>query len=171
MSEIALGWNTFTGDHISHYNVNAGVPKTLVRYLIDFVSGEKEFKSAQKVLRDILATPISPELVRSSKKEITQKTEKIVGPYELHDFLLYHLVRWGDDPQKILFLATHAFRGKYSAGEIKKWLRVFVERFFGNQWKRSVAPDGPKVGSVALSPRGDWRAPSDLESALWIKNL
>ncbi len=171
LSELALGWNTFTGDQISHYNVNAGVPKTLVRYLVDWVSKRSEFQKAKKVLKDILDTPISPELVKEKGDKITQKTEDLIGPYELHDFFLYHFLRWGSGPRKILFLAERAFGKKYSAATIKKWLKSFLERFFGNQWKRSVMPDGPKVGSVALSPRGDWRMPSDAEAKLWLKEL
>jgi NAD+ synthase (glutamine-hydrolysing) len=171
LSEIALGWNTFTGDQISHYNVNASIPKLLVKYLVEWVSEQEDFSKAKKVLRDILATPISPELVRSHKKDITQKTEDLVGPYELHDFFLYHMVRWGSRPQKILFLADKAFGGKYKPEVMHKWLKVFVSRFFRNQWKRSVMPDGPKVGSVALSPRGDWRMPSDAEAKLWLSEL
>lgn len=171
LSEIALGWCTFSGDHISHYNVNAGVPKTLVRHIVDWASEQNEFKAAKKVLKSILSTPISPELTSGKKGEIAQRTEDIIGPYELHDFFLYHFLRWGSRPSKILFLAENAFRGVYGREVIKKWLRVFVSRFFANQWKRSVMPDGPKVGSVALSPRGDWRMPSDAEAALWLKEL
>ena len=172
LSEIALGWNTFSGDHISHYDVNAGVPKTLVRYLVGWVlERQVENKEAQHVLGDILDTPISPELVKGRGMGITQKTENIIGPYELHDFFLYHFVRWGSSPRKILFLAGHAFGKRYTAREIKKWLTLFISRFFGNQWKRSVMPDGPKVGSVSLSPRGDWRMPSDAETHLWLKDI
>jgi len=171
LSEIALGWNTFTGDQISHYNVNASIPKLLVKYLVEWVSDQGDFVKAKKVLRDILATPISPELVRNGKKGITQKTEDLIGPYELHDFFLYHMVRWGSSPKKILFLAEKAFNRKYKPEVIHKWLKVFVSRFFRNQWKRSVMPDGPKVGSVALSPRGDWRMPSDADGRLWLDEL
>ena len=171
LSEIALGWNTFTGDHISHYNVNAGVPKTLVKYVVEWVSEKDDLRAAKKVLKDVLATPISPELVKSSGTKITQKTEDLIGPYELHDFFLYHFLRWGSGPRKILYLAEQAFGKKYSRQTIKKWLRVFIERFFKNQWKRSVMPDGPKVGSVALSPRGDWRMPSDVEVTMWLGEL
>lgn len=171
LSEIALGWSTFTGDHISHYNVNASVPKTLVKYLVQWVSEQKEFNHAQKILKDILDTPISPELIRDHKHAITQKTEDLIGPYELHDFYLYHFVRWGSDPKRILWLANIAFAGKYKLEVIKKWLTLFIRRFFNNQWKRSVMPDGPKVGSVSLSPRGDWRMPSDAEVALWLRQL
>ena len=170
LSELALGWTTFTGDQISHYNVNAGIPKTLVRHLVEWVSEQKEFTSAKEVLKDILTTPISPELVMG-KKEGMQKTEDLVGPYELHDFFLYNFVRWGSSPKKILFLAQHAFGSAYSSEIIKKWLKFFLNRFFKNQWKRSVMPDGPKVGSVSLSPRGDWRMPSDAEVNIWIKEI
>ncbi len=171
LSEIALGWNTFTGDHISHYNVNCGVPKTLVRHLVEWASDQPDFIRAKKILADILATPISPELSNSNKKEITQKTEDLIGPYELHDFFLYHFLRWGSAPKKILFLATQAFDKKYNKEVIKKWLKVFIRRFIRSQWKRSVMPDGPKVGSVALSPRGDWRMPSDAEVKSWLDDL
>lgn len=171
LSEIALGWNTFTGDQISHYNVNASIPKTLVKYLVAWVSRQDDFKNSKKILNDILDTPISPELLKPKDGKITQKTEDLVGPYELHDFFLYHFLRWNSSPAKILFLATKTFDKKYKFEIIKKWLSVFITRFFHNQWKRSVMPDGPKVGSVALSPRGDWRMPSDAEVSLWLKNL
>ncbi len=184
LSEIALGWSTFTGDHISHYNVNAGIPKLLVRYLVQWVSEQDDFVKAKKILRDVLDTPISPELTKEKNGEM-QKTEDLIGPYELHDFFLYHFVRWGSEPKKILFLAEQAFGSYllpeqakrveglpyYSRAIIKKWLRVFIERFFKNQWKRSVMPDGPKVGSVALSPRGDLRMPSDVEVNIWLESL
>lgn len=170
LSEIALGWNTFTGDHISHYNVNCGVPKTLVRHLVEWASNQSDFEKAEKILADILDTPISPELSNNNKKEITQKTEDLIGPYELHDFFLYHFLRWGSSPKKILFLADKAFDNKYSPQEIKKWLKVFIRRFLRSQWKRSVMPDGP-VGSVSLSPRGDWRMPSDAEVKNWLDDL
>ena len=171
LSELALGWNTFSGDHISHYDVNAGVPKTLVRYLVEWVADTQVDAKTKRVLLDIIATPISPELVKKKGEEIGHKTEKIIGPYELHDFFLYHFLRWGSRPRKILFLAECAFTGKYAPAEIRKWLRIFIKRFFANQWKRSVMPDGPKVGSVALSPRGDWRMPSDAEVKLWLEDL
>lgn len=171
LSELALGWSTFTGDQISHYNVNAGVPKTLVKYLAEWASEQREFESAKNVLVDIIGTPISPELVRGRQQGITQKTEDLIGPYELHDFFLYHFLRWGSSPKKILYLAEQAFHGKYRRAVIKKWLKLFLDRFFNNQWKRSVMPDGPKVGSVALSPRGDWRMPSDAEAAAWLSEL
>ncbi|MFA6158375.1 MAG: NAD(+) synthase [Candidatus Paceibacterota bacterium] len=170
LSEIALGWCTFSGDHLSHYNVNAGVPKTLVRHVVEHVVESEKNKAFADTLRDVLDTPVSPELKKTGSK-ISQKTEDIIGPYELHDFFLYHFVRWATNPRKIAFLAAQAFGKDYSENEIKKWLRTFINRFFRNQWKRSVMPDGPKVGSVALSPRGDWRMPSDAEVNLWIKEL
>jgi NAD+ synthase (glutamine-hydrolysing) len=167
LSEIALGWCTFNGDHMSHYHVNAGIPKTLVRHLVRRVAQHGDAPIAA-VLTDILATPVSPELTTSTPGALSQKTEDIIGPYELHDFFLYHLVRWGDSPAKIVFLAAHAFAGSYDVATITHWLQVFVRRFVGSQFKRSVMPDGPKVGSVALSPRSDWRMPSDLwNAALW----
>ena len=170
LSELALGWCTFNGDHISQYGVNAGVPKTLVRHLVEWVSQQPEFLKAQGVLKDILDTPISPELTRKVKGGIDQVTEDIIGPYELHDFFLYHFLRWGSSPKKIYYLAINAkFDKNYTGTDIKKWLAVFVKRFFDNQWKRSVMPDGPKVGSVSLSPRGDWRMPSDGDGAIWLK--
>ncbi len=171
LSEIALGWNTYTGDHIAHYNVNCGVPKTLVKYLVRWVAETQVGKEGREALEDILNTPISPELIKTKNKEITQETEKIIGPYELHDFFLYHFLRWGSSPQKILFLAGLAWDKKYKEAELKKWLRVFLQRFFNSQWKRSVATDGPKIGSVSLSPRGDWRMPSDAKVKIWLANL
>jgi NAD+ synthase (glutamine-hydrolysing) len=172
LSEIALGWNTYNGDHMSHYNVNAGIPKSLVRYLLGWVSDQPRFADVREVLQDILNTPISPELLgNGDHSTVLQRTEEIIGPYELHDFFLYHFARWASRPAKILFLAEQAFREKYDPATIKRWLRVFITRFFGNQWKRSVMPDGPKVGSVSLSPRGDWRMPSDADVALWLEDL
>lgn len=171
LSEIALGWNTFTGDHVSHYNVNAGVPKTLVRHIVEWRMNTELISTMQKVLNDILNTPISPELKSHAKGKIAQKTEEIIGPYALHDFFLYHFLRWGSSPKKIRRIAKHAFGGTYTNTEITKWLKVFISRFFRNQWKRSVMPDGPKIGSVALSPRGDWRMPSDAELDIWLKEL
>lgn len=171
LSEIALGWCTFGGDHLSHYNVNASIPKTLIKYLISWVAETQVDEDTRLILQDILSTPVSPELTSEKEGKITQKTEDIIGPYELHDFFLYYLVRWGMSPKKILFLAEHAFDGKYSVQEIKKWLKLFIQRFFNNQWKRSCMPDGPKVGSVSLSPRGDWRMPSDAECIVWLEEL
>lgn len=163
LSESALGWATYNGDHMSMYGVNIGVPKTLVKSLVQWVATHQTTQArTQKILADVVATPISPELLPADKKGlIVQKTEDLVGPYVLHDFFLYHFVRGGCSTDKILFLAQHAFAGQFKTPEISKWLRVFFERFFAQQFKRSCMPDGPKVGSVALSPRGDWRMPSD----------
>lgn len=170
MSELALGWCTYNGDHMSMYNVNAGVPKTLVRHLVKWFAETLGFKDLETVLLDILDTPISPELIPSDKTgEISQKTEDLVGPYELHDFFLFHMIRNGFSPSKIYFMCTQAFRDKYTKEEIKRWLVSFYRRFFSQQFKRSCMPDGPKVGSVCLSPRGDWRMPSDANSSLWIE--
>jgi len=162
LSEAALGWCTFNGDHMSMYHVNAGVPKTLVRYLIEWCAEDWCREEAGEVLHDIADTPISPELLPlGSEAELVQKTEEVVGPYELHDFFLFHLVRHGASREKVLFLASQAFAGSPLESVLEKWLDVFLRRFAQNQFKRSVMPDGPKVGSVALSPRGDWRMPSD----------
>lgn len=168
LSEIALGWCTYNGDHMSHYHVNAGVPKTLVRHLVRHIADNGVNQAARETLIDILDTPVSPELTSAQEGEISQKTEDIIGPYELHDFFLYQLIRWGDSPKKIAFLANQAFEDTYSPEEVDKWLSVFLRRFTTQQFKRSAMPDGPKVGSVALSPRGDWRMPSDLmNGAVW----
>ena len=171
LSEIALGWSTYNGDHISHYNVNCSVPKTLVKHLVKWIAETQVDGKTRKILEDILATPISPELKKASKGNMGHKTEDLIGPYELHDFFLYHFVRWGSSPEKILYLAGLAWGKKYSAGELKKWLGVFLDKFFRSQWKRSVATDGPKVGSVSLSPRGDWRMPSDADAKIWLESL
>ncbi|MBP5356150.1 MAG: NAD(+) synthase [Prevotella sp.] len=177
LSELALGWATYNGDHMSMYGVNASVPKTLIQYLVRYVAEEMEGddKKGAEVLLDVLDTPISPELTPADEKgNIKQKTEDLVGPYELHDFFLYYFLRFGFSPRKIFLLAQHAFEGKYDDDTIKKWLTTFVRRFFSQQFKRSCMPDGPKVGSVSLSPRGDWRMPSDAMSTLWMeecKNL
>ncbi len=169
LSELALGWATYNGDHMSMYGVNAGVPKTLVRHLTAYAAQTAQDTKLAAVLRDILATPVSPELLPPSGKNISQKTEDLVGPYELHDFFLYYFLRFGFSPKKIYWLAAQAFEGKYAAAEIKTWLKVFVRRFFAQQFKRSCLPDGPKVGSVSLSPRGDWRMPSDAAAAAWLR--
>lgn len=177
LSELALGWATYNGDHMSMYGVNASVPKTLIQYLVRYVAEEMEGddKKGAEVLLDVLDTPISPELTPADEKgNIKQKTEDLVGPYELHDFFLYYFLRFGFSPRKIFLLAQHAFEEKYDDETIKKWLTTFIRRFFSQQFKRSCLPDGPKVGSVSLSPRGDWRMPSDAMSTLWIeecKNL
>jgi len=171
LSEIALGWSTYNGDHISMYAVNCGVPKTLIRYLIAWVA-ENSPKKLCKTLLDVIDTPVSPELLpKGSDGKISQKTEDIIGPYEIHDFLLYHMVKYGASPEKLDFLASHAFDGKYSEPLIKKTLGTFLSRFFSQQYKRSCIPDGPKVGSICLSPRGDWRMPSDASPSLWLADL
>ncbi len=170
LSELALGWATYNGDHMSMYGVNASIPKTLIRYLVRYFAEFKVDDSSKKVLLDIIDTPISPELIPGDEKgNINQKTEDLVGPYELHDFFLYYFLRFGFSPKKIYFLAQHAFKGMYDDAIIKKWLFTFIRRFFAQQFKRSCLPDGPKVGSVSLSPRGDWRMPSDAVSRMWIK--
>ena len=161
LSESALGWATYNGDHMSMYAVNSGVPKTLVRYLVDWAAHKLDTHS-EEILRDVLDTPVSPELLPADENgDIAQKTEDIVGPYELHDFFLYYMVRFGFSPAKILFLAKNAFVDTYTEEVIEKWLKTFLRRFFAQQFKRSCIPDGPKVGSINLSPRGDWRMPSD----------
>lgn len=170
LSELALGWATYNGDHMSMYAVNASVPKTLVRYLTSY-EAEMSEGSLKTVLLDILATPVSPELLPPTDGEISQKTEDIVGPYELHDFFLYYFVRFGFTPVKIFYLAKQTFKDVYSSQIIIKWLQVFIKRFFTQQFKRSCLPDGPKVGSVTLSPRGDFRMPSDAAVSLWQKQL
>lgn len=169
LSELALGWCTYNGDHMSMYAVNCSIPKTLVRYLVRYV-GENEVKeSISKILFDILDTPVSPELLPKDKNgEIIQKTEDIVGPYELHDFFLYYFIRQGASPEKILLLAKTAFNNVYDEDVIKKWLNTFIKRFFTQQFKRSAIPDGPKVGTISLSPRGDWRMPSDACYNSWL---
>jgi NAD+ synthase (glutamine-hydrolysing) len=177
LTEIALGWCTFSGDHLSHYHVNASVPKTLVRFLVRWVADEEQVGSpSQGMLYDILETPISPELRRPENGEVTQKTEEVIGPMELADFYLYPFIRFGMRPGKILYLANEArkrglFEGQYTLDDLQKWLKSFIERFFANQFKRTCLPEGPKVGSVSLSPRGDWRMPSDAEARLWIEDL
>ncbi|AGX42291.1 NAD(+) synthase [Clostridium saccharobutylicum] len=162
LSELALGWCTYNGDHMSMYSVNPSIPKTLVRYLVKYVAQNESNEIVSHTLMDILDTPVSPELLPKDKNgEITQKTEDIVGPYELHDFFLYHFIKHGSTKERIFFLAKTAFKNDYSEEEIKKWLDKFMYRFFTQQFKRSALPDGPKVGSISLSPRGDWRMPSD----------
>ena len=168
LSELALGWATYNGDHMSMYGVNASVPKTLVKYLIRS-EAKRLGGEAEKVLRDILDTEISPELLPPEEGKIAQKTEELVGPYELHDFFLYYAIRWGFSPSKVYFLAKYAFAGRYEDGTVKKWLVSFYRRFFSQQFKRSCLPDGVKVGSVTLSPRGDWRMPSDAVADLWLQ--
>ncbi|MDR2849996.1 MAG: NAD(+) synthase, partial [Verrucomicrobiota bacterium] len=163
LSELALGWCTFNGDQMSMYGVNGGVPKTLVRHLIRWVAGHRSDAQSAEALTDILATPVSPELLPADAEgKIAQKTEAVIGPYELHDFFLYQFVRCGAPADKIRLLAGIAFAERYAPEEIDRWLALFFKRFFSQQFKRSSLPDGPKVGSVGLSPRGDWRMPSDL---------
>lgn len=171
LSELALGWATYNGDHMSMYGVNCSIPKTLVRHLVSYEADRNEGQLSD-VLKDILDTPVSPELLPPAEDgTISQKTEDIVGPYELHDFFLYYTVRCGFSPKKIFRIAKTAFAGTYADEVILKWLRTFTRRFFSQQFKRSCLPDGPKVGSVTLSPRGDWRMPSDASAALWLKEL
>ncbi len=173
LSELALGWCTYNGDHMSMYAVNASIPKTLVRHLVDYVARDNLDKDQEltDVLEDILDTPVSPELLPAVQGEISQRTEDLVGPYELHDFFLYYVLRWGFGPRKVLRLAEQALGRRYSREVLLKWLKSFYRRFFAQQFKRSCMPDGPKVGSAALSPRGDWRMPSDASARLWLEEL
>jgi NAD+ synthase (glutamine-hydrolysing) len=172
LSELALGFCTFAGDHMAMYNVNGGVPKTLVHALLSWVTGHQASGPERAVIEAILKAPVSPELVPPAPDGSTgHRTEDLIGPYELHDFFLWALLRLGAGPRKILFLARHAFAGRYEETTTRRWLRLFIERFFDNQFKRSTLPDGPKVGSVSLSPRGDWRMPSDASKAAWIREL
>lgn len=172
LSELALGWATYNGDHMSMYSVNTSIPKTLVRYLVEWVANNRVDDASRKTLLDIADTPISPELIPADENgNIKQKTEDLVGPYELHDFFLYHFFRYGSHPAKIYHLANIAFDGKYDKATIKKWLYTFFRRFFQQQFKRSCLPDGPKVGSVSFSPRGDWRMPSDATSSVWLEEI
>ena len=173
LSELALGWCTYNGDHMSMYAVNCSIPKTLVRHLVVYLARDnaKKDEALHDVLEDILDTPVSPELLPAVQGQISQKTEDLVGPYELHDFFLYYMLRWGFSPRKVYRLAVYALGGKYSREVILKWLKTFYRRFFSQQFKRNCVPDGPKVGSVALSPRGDWRMPSDAKMNLWQAEL
>lgn len=171
LSELALGFATYNGDHMSMYGVNASIPKTLVRVLVEHVAKTTDNKALSEVLFDILDTPVSPELLPPSEQKITQKTEDIIGPYELHDFFLYYFMRYGFTPRKIFRMAKYAFGGKYDDDTILKWLKLFFRRFFTQQFKRSCMPDGAKVGVIALSPRGDFRMPSDAQSTLWLNEI
>jgi NAD+ synthase (glutamine-hydrolysing) len=176
LSEAALGWMTFNGDHMSMYHVNAGVPKTLVRYLVSWAADAAFDGEARRILHDVVDTPITPELLPLRDGQLEQKTEDTVGPYELHDFFLFHVVRYGCRPAKVFALARHAFQDRsdgtqYDDATILKWLETFHRRFFTQQFKRSSMPDGPKVGSVALSPRGDWRMPSDASPTTWLAEI
>lgn len=168
LSEVALGWSTYNGDHMSMYALNSGIPKTLIQYVIEYY---KYDESIAQVLDDILNTPISPELLPHKEDEIVQETESIVGPYELHDFFLYHFIKYGAKPAKIRFLAAKAFNGKYDEATMTKWLKIFLRRFFTQQFKRSCMPDGPKVGTISLSPRADWKMASDADVETWLKEL
>jgi NAD+ synthase (glutamine-hydrolysing) len=172
VSELALGWCTYNADHMSMYNVNVSIPKTLVKFLVAWAAEHEFAGDARRTLEDIVATVISPELLPADAAGAVQSTEGTIGPYELHDFFLYHFVRYGAPPEKILFLARHAkFDRDYLPEQVRHWLGVFLKRFFANQYKRSVLPDGPKVGTVSLSPRGDWRMPSDAAAAAWLAAL
>ncbi len=172
LSELALGWATYNGDHMSMYGVNGNIPKTLVKYLCEWIAHNRVDDDSKETLLDIIDTPISPELIPADEQgNIKQKTEDLVGPYELHDFYLYHFLRYGATPSKIYYLAQQAFKGSYSNETIKKWLYTFFRRFFQQQFKRSCLPDGPKVGSIGISPRGDWSMPSDAMATLWLKEI
>ena len=173
LSELALGWATYNGDHMSMYGVNASIPKTLVRHIVQYYGDTCTLDTLRDVLYDILDTPVSPELLPTDESgtEMTQKTEDLVGPYELHDFFLYYGIRWGFEPSKVKRLAKYAFEGDYSDEVIDKWLKTFYRRFFSQQFKRSCLPDGAKIGSVTLSPRGDWRMPSDAVAKLWLEDI
>ena len=171
MSELVLGWATYNGDHMSMYGVNAGVPKTMVRHLVKYYAENCREEELKKVLLDVLDTPVSPELLPPVDGNIAQKTEDLVGPYELHDFFLYYMLRFGYEPSKIYRIAKQTFEGEYEADVIEKWLKIFCRRFFTQQFKRSCLPDGPKVGSVSVSPRGDLRMPSDAAVNLWLRQL
>ena len=171
LSELALGWATYNGDHMSMYGVNAGIPKTLVRHLVQYYADTCENSELTKVLLDVLDTPVSPELLPPVDGVIAQKTEDLVGPYELHDFFLYYILRFGFEPSKVYRLAKYAFAGEYEDAVILKWLKTFYRRFFSQQFKRSCLPDGPKVGSVGVSPRGDLKMPSDACVRIWMEEL
>ncbi|MBE5767017.1 MAG: NAD(+) synthase [Clostridiales bacterium] len=170
LSELALGWATYNGDHMSMYGVNGSIPKTLIRHVVRYAADTTDNAILREALLDVLDTPVSPELLPPVDGDIAQKTEDIVGPYELHDFMLYHLIRRGDSPEKAMRLAQHAFKGQYDDDTIRKWLKTFVRRFFAQQFKRSCLPDGAKVGTVSFSPRSDWKMPSDASGALWAEN-
>jgi NAD+ synthase (glutamine-hydrolysing) len=173
LSELALGWCTYNGDHMSMYNPNIGIPKTLVKFLVDWAARNEFDGDARRTLLDIVDTVISPELLPTDAQgQAAQATESAIGPYELHDFFLFHFLRYGSPPDKVLFLARHArFHKQYTPDELRRWLRLFLRRFFANQFKRSCLPDGPKVGSISLSPRGDWRMPSDARAAMWLAEV
>ena len=168
LSELALGWCTYNGDHMSMYSVNGTVPKTLMRWMIDAISETESFAAAHDVLQDVLDTPISPELLPpDASGKISQQTEDLVGPYALHDFFIYNILRYGFAPEKVYTMACRAFANDFDAETIKKWLKSFYRRFFTQQFKRNCMPDGPKVGPVGLGPRGDWNMPSDASARIW----
>ena len=172
LSELALGWCTYNADHMSMYGVNSGVPKTLIKYMLEAISENDTFKNCSEILKDIADTPISPELIPpDSDGKISQETENLVGPYELHDFFIYYALRYGFEPKKIFALALNAFEGVYDRETILKWLKNFYKRFFTQQFKRSCMPDGVKIGSVGISPRGDWKMPSDASSKIWLNSI
>ena len=167
--KLALGWCTYNGDHMSMYAVNTSIPKTLVRYLVNYYADVETNEAAKKTIKDILDTPVSPELLPpDSNGNIKQQTESVIGPYILHDFFLYHFLRYGASPKKIKYIATKTFKGMYSEEIVDKWLNVFIKRFFSQQFKRSCLPDGPKVGTISVSPRGDLRMPSDADNTIWL---
>lgn len=168
LSEIALGWSTYNGDHMSMYALNSGIPKTLIQYVIEYFTTNE---TIAPILYDILATPISPELLPHREDKIVQTTESLVGPYELHDFFLYHIIKYGAKPSKVLFLTQIAFKERYDEATIKKWLTLFINRFFTQQFKRSCMPDGPKIGTISLSPRADWKMASDADKKAWLEEL
>ena len=171
LSELALGWATYNGDHMSMYGVNGGIPKTLIRHVVRYYADTCEDDELKRILLDVLDTPVSPELLPPKDGEINQKTEDIVGPYELHDYFIYYALRFGYSPKKIYRIAKESFAGIYDDATIYKWLSTFYRRFFSQQFKRSCLPDGPKIGSVGISPRGDLRMPSDASAALWLHEL
>jgi NAD+ synthase (glutamine-hydrolysing) len=169
LSEVALGWSTYNGDHMSMYNVNASIPKTLVKFLVSWCADQTDNPAEAQVLMAIVDTPISPELLPPDENDkIAQKTESLIGPYELHDFFLFYVMKYGTHPAKLLYMADKAYEGKYTKLEILHWMKAFYRRFFMAQYKRSCMPDGPKVGTVSLSPRGDWRMPSDATGRVWL---
>ena len=171
LSELALGWCTFNADQMSNYNVNVGVPKTLITYLVSWYAKHKAAPDFADVLHRIIDTPISPELIPPTAGEIHQKTEDIIGPYELHDFFMYHFLRYGASPTKIFYLAKIAYSEKYSDLAMQKWIRIFFQRFFSQQFKRTTLPPGPKIGSVSLSPRGDWRMPDEASAEIYLQEI
>lgn len=174
LSELALGWCTYNGDHMSMYGVNASIPKTSVQMIVTHLAGQPDVSpELRKVLLDIVATPVSPELTSASPEEgrITQRTEELIGPYEVHDFFIFHMIYSAYSPAKILYLAQNAFGDDYTKEQLKEWMKIFVKRFISQQFKRNCSPDGPKVGAVSLSPRGCWRMPSDASADMWLNEI